>query len=121
MRYVLLSVVLTLCGCLGTQPPANPLEKAASTAAVPSAAPAAVDAPMPAPPPPLLPETDKVELMKEMFLVQRDLNQQLLKMAEDLTADELLELNEWLEQFGVQIQRRRVRKPSPELDPDRVY
>ena len=54
---------------------------------------------------------EQVETMKQLFLAHRDLKQQVLKMAEDLSDEELSELNEWLQQFGVQIQRKKCEDP----------
>ena len=116
MRVVLLSMVLILGGCLATQPPHNPLKKKEKEAPVVSAKVAVKPKAKPKPEPELAPELplNKVELMKEMFLVQQDLKAQVLKLAEDLSDEELAELNRFLTDYGVTIHRKLVPKPSPD-------
>lgn len=118
MRLSVLIPIVLLCGCLSVKEPHNPMKRtkkpeSASTAPVETStsttAPSAPQAPL---------ELDSVALMKEMFLVQKDINQQILKMAEELSELELMELNLWLKQYGVQIQKR-VRQQSH--DPRRVF
>mgnify|MGYP005640802651 FL=1 len=53
---------------------------------------------------------DKVGFMKELFRIQHRINQKILKMAEDLSDVELMNMNLWLRQYGVQIQRKPVDK-----------
>jgi len=120
MRVVLLSMVLILGGCLATQPPHNPLKKEKKEVAVvaPEAPVAPPEKPEAAPGLrlPELPKTgiDRVELMKEMFLVQQDLKSQILKLAESLSDEDLAELNRFLSERGVTIERKRVPKSSPD-------
>lgn len=119
MRPFVLSMILLLCGCLSVQEPHNPMKKAKKKPApVEEATTAPVETSAPARPAPAPLGLDSVTLMKEMFLVQRDLNQQILKMAEELSEIELMEINQWLRQYGVQIQKK-VKKPSH--DPRRVF
>ena len=113
MRALFVTLLLALTGCLGTPTPKNPMKKKA-TALVSSAAPAKPAAPpqaAPDDPPRLDLDLDKVELMKEMFLLQRDLNQQILKMAATLSEVELIELNQWMQQYDVHIEKK-VHKPK---------
>lgn len=117
MRIAMLSLVVFLGGCLAVQPAHNPMKKG-KKAKQEAAAPVAAKAEKPAAAPELgLPELDlppaidKVELMKEMFLVQQDLKAQVLKLAEDLSEAELAELNKFLGKRGVTIERKRVPKP----------
>jgi hypothetical protein len=53
---------------------------------------------------------DKVGSIKELFLIQHRINQKILKMAKDLSDLELININLWLRQYGVQIQRKLVDK-----------
>ena len=114
MRYLVASLVLVFSGCLAVQEPHNPTAKPEGVASVASASAAPVDS-APAPEPePALPRPSKVELMKSMFLAHLDLKAEVLKMAETLSEEELAELNEFLSDYGVQIQRVKKRKPQSE-------
>ncbi len=113
MRYLLLVLVTIFCGCVATQPPHNPLTKPDPVKEAP------VEPAVPAVP--ATPALSGVELMKEMFLTQRDMKAQILKLAETLTDEELAGLNEWLVQYGVQIRRPERSKPSDVPRPSRVF
>jgi len=110
MRAFFVILLMSLSGCLGTQSSHNPLKKTKAKGVAPVSAPASI-------PPAPMPELDRASLMKEMFLVQRDLNHQILKMAEALSEIELMEFNEWLAQYGRQL---RLKHPAPKQD-RRVY
>jgi len=105
MRYIVISLLLLASGCLAVQEPHNPTKKPEGVAPVSSASAAPVESEVPTP--------SRVDLMKAMYSAQRDLNQQILQMAGSLTEEELAEFNEWLEQFGVQLQRKK--KPQSEV------
>lgn len=113
MRIATVSLAaLLLAGCLSTQSSVNPMKRKGKKKA--EAAPVASEAVAEPKPAPKLPELnlDKVGLMKEMFLVQRDLNKQILKMAEALSEVELMEFNLWLKQYGVQLKAKRCTDPT---------
>lgn len=115
MRHTALVLVLLLTGCLAVQEPHNPAKrkkKKSDTAPVASAARAEEKKEDEEPAPDLGPVLSKVELMKQMFLMQKDLKAQLLQMSSELSQEELAELNEWLKQYGVQIQRKKCENPD---------
>ena len=93
-KTVLLLLVLLLSGCLGTQLPASP-----------KAPPVVSKEPVV--------EQSKVERMKELFLTHFTAERKFLGMAPELTPDEMVELNLWMEQFGIQLQLRKKQAPSP--------
>lgn len=136
MRPVLIVLLLILVGCFASEAPRNPMKKRApSVAPVRSKTPAAAPVKPAKPAKPVAPdeapedqsfldefgELDRVALMKEMFLLQRDLgkdakeaveskdelNARLLKLSALLTQKQMDEFNKWLFQYGVQIERRR--------------
>jgi len=136
MRFMLTILLLLLCGCLAVQPPHNPMESSESVAPITSQSVASVEskteseASVPASPPSLDPPRSglgesTVELMKEMFREQRERARQLLRMASKLSAEELAELNIWLQQYGVQLDRKPGDVPAPPAPPapseSRVY
>jgi hypothetical protein len=120
MRFYFFALLIVLTGCLAAQTPHNPMKPEADVAPVESAtqadpAPVAPD-PAPEPLPDLALPGMRVELMKEMFQAQLSLNAEILKMAELITEEELCELNEWLLQYGVQIERRGRRPAKRESE-----
>lgn len=114
MRLIYTLVLLALAGCLATQNPHNPVKKTPSSSkkvvaeAPVKTKPATADAELSR----TDLDIDRVELVKEMFLVQRDINHQILKLAEQLSQVELMDINLWLQQYGVQIKRKQVEKPK---------
>jgi len=113
MRAVVMILLLSLAGCLGTLTPNNPMKKKSvapiSSEAVAPVAPVAAKAasdPIPDFPPEV--DLDRIDLMKKMFLTQRNLNRQILKTAESLSEIELMNFNLWLSQYGRQIKRKHV-------------
>ena len=112
MRAIYVVLIMALAGCLVAQSPHNPIKKIGNTeetlADVIVLKAATSDAELPR----IDLNIDKVEPMKEMFLVQRDINRQILKMAEQLSEVELMDINLWLQQYGVQIQRKQTQKPK---------
>lgn len=110
MRGTILVLVLALAGCFATQSSTNPLKRKAPEKAAKPAAAKAEPKPLPAPRPE--PKMNKVELMEEMFLLQHDLNQQILKLAEKLSQTELMEFNQWLQPYGRQLRLKNPVKPK---------
>ena len=96
MRYLFVPLLLALAGCLAVQEPHNPTKKAEGVAPVSSAAAAPVVSATPAPVV-SAPRLGKVDLMRSMYSAQRDLNQQILRMAGTLTTEELRYLVWWMD------------------------
>lgn len=113
MRLVALMLALVTSGCLATGDPHNPMEKKSDVAPVSSQkAPAAAPEPEMRPTP-VLPTLTRVQAMKEIFLKrqaslqeQKALQERFMRLANDLSVEELKELNEFLSPFGVQLHRK---------------
>ena len=105
MRLTLLGLSLLLAGCLSTQTPTNTVKKEDTIASV------SINAPKR----PLR----TVDRMKDMYLAQKLLNEDILKLAVVLTQKEFEELNLWLRQFGVQLQKKTP-MPMP-YDPNEAF
>jgi len=103
MRAVLLSMVICLGGCLAAQPDHNPLKGGKAQKGEAVVAPKASEKPK---------ALTRVGMIKEMFLMQLELNAQILKMAEGVTPAELKDLNEFLLPFGNELQPKVCTNPN---------
>ena len=117
MRFAVLISTMLLVGCLSTQPAHNPLKREKADASPVKAAPNDVKKPRPVPRDPK--SLEKLDLMKEMYLLQSALNEDILKMCGSLTPLELAEFDAWLSQFSVRLHKFRKRIPHPKKKKDR--
>jgi hypothetical protein len=108
MRVAMLFMVLLLGGCAATQPAKNPLK-----AEKPKAEKKSKESKEEKEAKFIVPfEIDKVELMQEMYLLQKDMNDRILLLAEQLTPDELKEFNEFLAPYGTELRGRLCDDPT---------
>ena len=106
MRVAMLIMVLLLAGCLSTQPAKNPLKAKKPKAEKKAEKDKSDDEAA------LLFGVDKVELMQQMYLLQKDMNDRILQLAEHLPPDELKELNEFLAPYGTRLRAKICEDPS---------
>lgn len=122
-RSLLAALLIVVVGCVGSATPRNPLKPTAvapttsntaaatkSSSAAPATSVAAVDADDAKTLDQLRREFQalgRLEQMKLAFKARQDLQREILKMAEHLSPEEFVEINKWLEQFGVQLTPRK--------------
>jgi Tfp pilus assembly protein PilP len=115
MKYSLLVLVLILGGCNAVQNaeegitnPVTGVSKAATTKVKEEILEEPVGA-------------SRLELIKRLFLMRRDLGERVLQMASGLTDEQFDDLNEWMSHYGVQLKKRLVSTPRESYDPQRTY
>jgi len=107
MRFTLCLIPLMLVGCLSSGSPANPMKcgKAAPVSSADAVAPAPTLPPAPlsltSPPP----AWDGIEEIKVLFELWKSLEPKMLKLAHELSDEELSDLNDWLRPQGSEIKR----------------